>query len=143
VPEEEEAFPLGQARIVRPGREMTLIAYGAMVQEAVLAAERAETELHCSIEVIDLLTIAPMDTATLVESVEKTQRCVIVHEAPATCGVGAEIIARLNEHCLTSLAAPIARVTGYDIPYPFFAREREYLPSVSRILAAIRKTIEF
>jgi pyruvate/2-oxoglutarate/acetoin dehydrogenase E1 component len=84
-----------------------------------------------------------MDTATLIESVRKTGRCVVVHEAPRNCGVAAEVIARINEQALFSLQAPIARVTGFDIPYPFFARESAYLPNVPRILAALRQTMDF
>lgn len=143
VPEDEETLPIGQAHVVRTGKDLTLISYGAMLREALAAAEQAERELRMAAEVIDLLTVAPMDTATLVQSVKKTGRCVIVHEAPKSCGVAAEIIARLNEHALWSLQAPIARVTGFDIPYPFFARENAYLPSVERILAAIRQTMDF
>jgi pyruvate dehydrogenase E1 component beta subunit len=143
VPDDHEAIPLGQAEIVRPGRDVTLIAYGAMLQEALNAAEQAERDDQLSIEVIDLLSIVPMDTATLVGSVKKTSRAVIVHEAPGNCGVAAEIIARLNEHALLSLEAPISRVTGFDIPYPFFAREHLYLPSVERILESLRQTAAY
>ncbi len=143
VPEEEETFPIGQAQVLRAGKDVTLISYGAMVQETLQAAEQAEKEDKVSCEVIDLLSVAPMDTATIVESVRKTGRCVIVHEAPRSCGVASEVIARLNEEALLSLEAPIARVTGHDLPYPFFARESAYLPSVPRVLAAIRQTMEF
>jgi pyruvate/2-oxoglutarate/acetoin dehydrogenase E1 component len=143
VPDEEENFPLGEAEIVRPGRHLTLITYGAMLQECLQAAEQAERDFQVSIEVVDLLTVVPMDTAAIVKSVQKTGRCVIVHEAPRSCGIAAEIIARINEHCLLYLHAPVARVTGYDIPYPFFAREQAYLPNVPRILDAIRRTLEF
>jgi pyruvate dehydrogenase E1 component beta subunit len=143
VPEEEEAIPFGQARVRREGKDISLLSYGAMMQETLAAAEEAEKEYRISVEVIDLLTFVPLDTATITASVRKTGRCVIVHEAPSACGVGAEVIARINEQALWSLEAPIARVTGYDIPYPFFAREQAYLPSVRRILAAVRKTMEF
>ena len=143
VPEDEDMIPLGQAQVVKSGRDLTLVTYGAMLQDVLAAVEEAEREDQVSIEVIDLLSLVPMDTATLVDSVKKTGRCVVVHEAPGNCGVAAEIIARLNEHALLALEAPVARVTGYDIPYPFFARESLYLPSVSRILAAIRQTAEF
>lgn len=143
VPDEEETIPFGQAQVRREGKDITLISYGAMMQETLAAAEEAEKELHFSVEVIDLLTFVPLDTAAIAGSVRKTGRCVIVHEAPSACGVGAELIARINEQALWSLEAPIARVTGYDIPYPFFAREQAYLPSVQRIVAAIRETMEF
>ncbi len=143
VPEEEEAYPFGQAQVVRKGKDITLISYGAMLRETMAAAEQADKELCVSAEVIDLLSIVPMDTATIVDSVKKTGRCVIVHEAPRSCGVASEVIARINEHALLSLQAPIVRATGYDIPYPFFARESAYLPSTPRVLAAIRQTMEF
>ncbi|GBD37580.1 Pyruvate dehydrogenase E1 component subunit beta [bacterium HR36] len=143
VPDEEDLFPIGEAEVVRPGRHLTLITYGAMLQDCLQAAEQVEREDQVSIEVIDLLTIVPMDTRTLVASVQKTGRCVVVHEAPRSCGIAAEIIARINEECLLYLHAPVARVTGYDIPYPFFGREHAYLPNVPRILDAIRRTLEF
>ncbi len=142
VPDEEEIFPIGEAEIVRSGRHLTLITYGSMLQDCLQAAEQAERLHQISVEVIDLLTVVPMDTATIVRSVQKTGRCVVVHEAPRSCGIGAEIIARINEQCLFHLQAPVARVTGYDIPYPFFAREQSYLPNVARILDAIRRTLE-
>jgi pyruvate dehydrogenase E1 component beta subunit len=143
VPEKEEVIPIGQAQVVRTGKDITLISYGAMLRETLAAAEQAESESHISADVIDLLTVSPMDTATIVKSVKKTGRCVIVHEAPKSCGVAAEIIARINEHALLALQAPVARVTGFDIPYPFFARESAYLPNVPRILAALRQTMDF
>jgi pyruvate dehydrogenase E1 component beta subunit len=142
VPDEEEIFPIGEAEIVRSGRHLTLITYGSMLQDCLQAAEQAERLHQTSVEVIDLLTVVPMDTATIVRSVQKTGRCVVVHEAPRSCGIGAEIIARINEQCLFHLQAPVARVTGYDVPYPFFAREQSYLPNVARILDAIRRTLE-
>lgn len=142
VPDEEEIFPIGEAEIVRSGRHLTLITYGSMLQDCLQAAEQAERLHQISVEVIDLLTVVPMDTATIVQSVQKTGRCVVVHEAPRSCGIGAEIIARINEQCLFHLQAPVARVSGYDIPYPFFAREQSYLPNVARILDAIRRTLE-
>ena len=142
VPDEEEIFPIGEAEIVRSGRHLTLITYGSMLQDCLQAAEQAERLHQISVEVIDLLTVVPMDTATIVRSVQKTGRCVVVHEAPRSCGIGAEIIARINEQCLFHLQAPVARVTGYDVPYPFFAREQSYLPNVARILNAIRRTLE-
>jgi pyruvate dehydrogenase E1 component beta subunit len=143
VPEGGDAWPIGKGRIVRPGKHLTLITWGAMLQEALQAAEKADQELKAAVEVIDLLSIAPMDTALILESVSRTGRCVIVHEAQAACGVGAEIIARINENALLRLEAPVVRVTGWDIPYPFFAREHAFLPNVPRIVAAIRQTLEF
>jgi pyruvate dehydrogenase E1 component beta subunit len=135
--------PLGQAKIVKEGKHLTVISYGAMMMETMEAVAKAEKELRIEIEVIDLLSIVPLDTPTIVQSVSKTGRCVIVHEAPRSCSVSSEIIARLNEEAILRLEAPIARVTGYDIIYPFFAREGAYLPSVPRIMTAIKQTIEF
>jgi pyruvate dehydrogenase E1 component beta subunit len=143
VPDDDDALPIGQAQILRAGKDITLLSYGAMLQETLAAAEQAERDLRISVEAIDLLCLAPLDTPTVAASVRKTGRCVIVHEAPASCGVAAEVIARINEHALLSLEAPIVRVTGYDIPYPFFAREQAYLPSVERIMAAVRRTMEY
>jgi pyruvate dehydrogenase E1 component beta subunit len=143
VPEDDDAIPLGQAQVVRRGKDVTVISYGAMLREALAAAEQAERESRIAAEVIDLLSLMPLDTATVIESVRKTGRCVVVHEAPRSCGVAAEVIARINEQALLSLEAPVARVTGFDIPYPFFARESAYLPNVPRVLAAIRQTMDF
>lgn len=143
VPDDDEALPFGQANVIQEGKDITLISYGAMLQESLEAADKAASELKISVELIDLLSIVPLDTETIMNSVKKTGRCVIVHEAPMSCGVGSEIIARINEHALEYLEAPVARVTGYDIPYPFFARENWYLPSVPRILGALRKTMDF
>jgi pyruvate dehydrogenase E1 component beta subunit len=143
VPDEAETIPLGQARRVREGKDVTLVTYGAALQEALAAADRAERADGVSVEVLDLLSLVPMDTAALAASVRKTGRCVVVHEAPRSCGVAAEVIARINEQALLWLEAPVARVTGYDIPYPFFAREGAYLPSAERVLAALRQTLDF
>ncbi len=142
VEEGGDAWPIGKARLMREGQHLTLISWGAMLQESLEAAEQAAKESHIECDVIDLLSIVPMDTAAIIASVSKTGRCVIVHEAPAACGVGAEIIARINEQALLRLEAPVARVTGWDMPYPFFARESGYLPNVPRILDAIRHTMD-
>jgi pyruvate dehydrogenase E1 component beta subunit len=107
------------------------------------AVERAHDDHGYRIEVIDLLTLAPADMQTIIASVKKTGRAVVVHEAPRTLGFGAEIIARINEETLLSLEAPIRRVTGYDVPYPLSGRESAYLPSEERILHAIAETIHF
>jgi pyruvate dehydrogenase E1 component beta subunit len=113
VPEGEYTVPIGAAKIVREGKDLTIITWGAMARESLRAAEMADKE-GIQVEVIDLRTIAPMDDATYMDSVRKTGRVVIVHEAPKTCGVGAEIIARINEKALLSLQAPIERTTGFD-----------------------------
>jgi len=143
VPEEEETFPIGTARVVQAGDDLTLVTWGAMLYTALRAVERAQEEHGYGVEVIDLLTLSPVDMATVITSVRKTGRAVIVHEAPRTLGFGAEIIARINEEALLSLQAPVRRVTGFDVPYPWYAREAAYLPDEARILQAIEETIRF
>jgi len=141
VPEEDYEIPLGVANVLREGTDCTVIAYGAMVpviQEAAVSAEAA----GISTELIDMRTLLPFDIETVVESVKKTGRAVVVHEAPKTCGYGAELAASIYERALEYLEAPIARVTGFDIPFPF-ALEHEYLPNADRTLGAIRKTLEW
>jgi pyruvate dehydrogenase E1 component beta subunit len=141
VPEEPYTVPLGKAAILRPGRQVTVIAYGAMlhtVQEAARAAE----ERGIDAEVVDLRTLLPLDIETVEASAKKTGRVVIVHEAPRTCGYGAELAALIGERCFLHLEAPILRVTGYDTPFPY-TLEHEYLPDAGRILAAIEKTVTY
>lgn len=141
VSEEPEVMEIGKAHVVRPGGDLTLIGYGAMMRPVLEAADDLVEEHGVDVEVIDLLSIKPMDTPTLVESVRKTGRCVIVHEGPRTCGVAAEIIARLNEHAFEHLLAPIRRITGFDIHFPFFQVERHYLPDSDSIVAAVKETM--
>jgi pyruvate dehydrogenase E1 component beta subunit len=142
VPEEPYTIPIGQAKVVREGKDITLISWGAMVREALRAAELAEADgVHA--EVIDLRTLSPMDDETYMASVKRTGRVVIVHEAPKTGGLGAEIIARINEQALLSLQAPVERVTGFDTVVPLAKLEHHYLPSPERILASIRKVMAF
>jgi pyruvate dehydrogenase E1 component subunit beta len=143
VPDEPDPIPIGTARVVRAGGDVTLIAYGAMMRPVLDAAEDL-AELH-SIEadVIDLLSIKPMDTETIVESVSRTGRCVIVHEGPRTCGIAAEIIARINEEAFEHLLAPVRRVTGYDCHFPFFQVEPHYLPDADTIIEAVRATVSY
>src|SRR5512144_3090559 len=126
VPEGEYAVPLGQAAVTREGRQVTLVAWGAMWHEADQAAREAEAE-GIDVEVIDLRSLQPLDLDTLVASVKKTGRAVFVHEAPRTCGFGAELSALLQERCFVHLQAPIARVTGFDTPFPY-TLEQEDLP---------------
>jgi pyruvate dehydrogenase E1 component beta subunit len=141
VPDDGEALPLDTCFVLREGDDVTLVTWGASVHETLKAAEAmAEDGVGC--EVIDLATISPMDTETILESVEKTGRLVVVHEAPRSCGVGAEIAAEVAEKAIYSLLAPIQRVTGYDTVMPLFKREMDYLPSTERVVAAIRKTLE-
>jgi len=138
VPEDDTTVPIGPARVVREGTDITVIAWSAMVPVAVAAAERAAAE-GIDAEVIDLRTLAPMDADTLVESVEKTGRALVVHEAPQTGGVGAEIAATLMERAFLSLEAPVERVTGYDTPYPMGMYEDSYIPNADRVLTALRR----
>ncbi len=142
VPLEEETFPIGKAEIVRPGRDLTIISYGSMLNRTKKVVEKIVSEKGYDPEVIDLITISPMDTQTIIESVKKTGRVVIVHEAPRSGGIAAEIIARINEFALEYLKVPVQRVTGWDTPFPFFAREEVYLPDPQRIEGAIDKVME-
>jgi pyruvate dehydrogenase E1 component beta subunit len=142
VPDEIELMPIGKAQVVKEGKDITLISYGASLRATREAAEELEED-GVKPEIIDLLSIAPLDTETIIASVKKTGRCVIIHEGPRTCGMAAEIIARINEKVLLYLEAPIKRVTGYDVPIPYFSKERLYLPDPERILSACRETLEF
>ncbi|NWF57238.1 MAG: alpha-ketoacid dehydrogenase subunit beta [Syntrophaceae bacterium] len=142
VPDESYTVPIGEAKVVREGKDITLITWGSMVREVLRAAEMAEEE-GFQAEVIDLRTISPMDENAFLESVRKTGRALVVHEAPPTCGVGAEIIARINEKALLSLQAPVCRVTGFDVVVPLMKLENHYLPNPERILAGIRKVRKF
>ncbi len=143
VPEAIETLPIGQAQVVKTGTDITLISYGGSLRATREAAELLEEIDHVSVELIDLLTISPMDSQTIVDSVKKTGRAVVVHEGPQTCGIGAEIIARINEHVLLYLEAPIKRITGYDVPIPYFSKEHFYLPEAEKIVAACRQTLSF
>jgi pyruvate dehydrogenase E1 component beta subunit len=142
VPDGEYTVPIGQAKVIREGSDVTVISWGAMLREVLRVAEMIDKE-GVKLEVIDLRTISPMDEATFLESVRKTGRAVVVHEAPRTCGLGAEIIARINEKALLSLAAPVERITGFDTIVPLMKLETHYLPSPERILRGIRKVMAF
>jgi pyruvate dehydrogenase E1 component beta subunit len=142
VPEEQESLPLGKAEVVRDGDDLTLVSYGAMLRRTLDAAQVLADKDGIEADVIDLRSIAPLDHETLVESVRKTGRAVIVNEAPRSFGVPAEVVARLVEKSFWYLKAPIARVTGYDVIVPMFAYEQAYLPDQQRILAAARETME-
>jgi pyruvate dehydrogenase E1 component beta subunit len=142
VPDGEYMVPIGEARVVREGDSVTVICWGAMVREVLNAAERIKEE-GVNSEVIDVRTISPLDDHTIVTSVQKTGRAVIVHEAVRTCGLGAEIIARINEKALLSLDAPVERVTGFDTVFPLYKMEHHYLPGPERIQRGIRKVMAF
>jgi pyruvate dehydrogenase E1 component beta subunit len=141
VPDEEETMPIGKAQVVREGKDITLIAYGAMMRPTLQAAETLDKEDGVQAEVIDLLTISPLDDETFTASVRKTGRAVVVHEAPRSFGPGAEIIARLVEKSFWYLEAPIARVAGFDTIMPLYAYEQLFLPNADRVLRAARETL--
>lgn len=142
VPAEPYAIPLGQAKVVKEGKDVTLISYGSMVRQALEAHEFLGRE-GISAEVVDLRTLNPLDVETVVASVSKTGRAVIAHEAPRTCGFGAEIVALLNERALLDLKAPIERVTGFDTVFPYAMLEQHYLPTRERVVAAVKRTLEY
>ena len=141
VPDDEETMPIGQSQIVREGRDLTMIAYGAMIRPVLDAAEELRASDGVEAEVIDLLTISPLDETLMLQSVTRTGRAMVIHEAPRSFGPGAEIVARLMEGAFYSLEAPIARVTGYDLIIPYFSREKWYIPNVRRIVDAARRTL--
>jgi pyruvate dehydrogenase E1 component beta subunit len=142
TPEDHYLISLGKAKIVQEGTDVSIFTYGAMVQVALEAAKQAQQELEASVEVIDLRTVWPLDEDAIVASVEKTGRAVIVHEAPRAGGIGAEVTAIINERCLYSLLKPVGRITGYDTPYPVPGQEDYYLPTPTKVLAAIRVVME-
>ncbi|HEU4491419.1 MAG TPA: alpha-ketoacid dehydrogenase subunit beta [Jiangellales bacterium] len=133
-------LPLEAARIARPGEHLTLVAYGPMVKTCLEAATAAEEEGR-SLEVVDLRSLSPLDLPTLYESVRRTGRCLVVHEAPLTLGVGAEVAARVAEECFYSLEAPVLRVTGFDTPYPPSRVEEDYLPDLDRVLDGVDRAL--
>ena len=142
VEDNGEALPLDVCFTLREGADITLVTWGAMVHEVLQVAQQLEQE-GVSAEVIDVATIKPLDMDTILKSVEKTGRCVIVHEAARHCGVGAEIAAQLAEQGLLFLMAPVQRVTGYDTVMPLYRLELEYMPSTARIMKAVKQTLEF
>lgn len=142
IPEGDYTVPLGEANRVMEGEDVTVVAYGAMRHEAEEAAETVRKEDGIEVDLIDLRTVLPLDEETLLESVERTGRIVIVHEAPKTAGPGAELAALISEKAILYLEAPVKRVTGYDTPFPY-KLEDEYLPTADRIVPAIRETVRF
>jgi 2-oxoisovalerate dehydrogenase E1 component beta subunit len=141
VPDNGEALPLDVCFISKQGSDATVVTWGATLHEVLAAAEQLAQE-GIDLEVIDVATLKPLDAGTILQSVAKTGRCVIVHEAPRTAGFGAEIAAVLAEQGLYSLLAPVQRVTGYDVVVPLARLENRYLPSVERIVAAVRRVME-
>ncbi|MFN2524476.1 MAG: alpha-ketoacid dehydrogenase subunit beta, partial [Mycobacteriales bacterium] len=134
--------PLHQARIVRPGSDATLLAYGPMVKTCMDAATAAEEDGR-NLEVVDLRSLSPLDYETVFESVRRTRRLVVVHEAPSFVGLGTEIAARVQEELYYEMEAPVLRVTGYDTPYPPSRLEEEYLPDLDRVLHAVDRSLGF
>jgi len=143
VPVEDEPWPIGRARIAREGADLTLLGYGAMLHKCLEAADRVQAERGASVEVVDLVSISPMDGETIAASVRKTGRAVVAHEAQRHCGVGAEVMARIVETAFLQLQAPVRRVTAPDVVFPGFARERAWIPDVDQIVAAVGETLAF
>jgi pyruvate/2-oxoglutarate/acetoin dehydrogenase E1 component len=141
VPDGDYVVPLGKARLAREGDDVTLVAYGAMVPLCERAADALEDE--ASVEVLDIRTLKPLDEDALLASAAKTGRVVIVQEAPRTAGFGAELAAILAEKAMLDLRGPVLRVTGYDVPYPYWKIEDAYMPSVERVVDAVRKLLAF
>ena len=139
VPEGEHVVPLGRARLAREGEDLTLVAYGSMVP----VCEAAADELDASVEVLDIRSLKPLDEDALLGSAAKTGRVAIVQEAPRVCGFAAELAAILAEKAILDLQAPVLRVTGYDVPYPYWQIEDAYMPSVARVVDAGRKLLDF
>lgn len=142
VPDDGKALPLDLCFLLREGNDITLITWGAMIKETLEAAEALAAQ-SVEAEVIDVATIKPLDMETILQSVEKTGRCVIIQEAPLTGGVGAEIAAGIAERGLLSLLAPVKRVAGYDTVIPYFKLEKKYIPSTNRIIKTIQSVLEF
>jgi len=143
VPEGEYTIPLGKANIVKEGSDVTIITYGAMVHTSLKAAEEIEKARGAKVEVIDLRTISPLDIDTIVESVKKTNRAIVVQEAQKTSGVAAEIIAQINERAILHLEAPVLRVTAPDTVYPFATAEDVWLPDVKRVVDGLTQVLDF
>ncbi len=141
VPDGEHVVPLGKARLAREGSDLTLVAYGAMVPLCERAADALAGE--ASAEVLDLRTLKPLDEEALLASAARTGRVVIVQEAPRTAGFAAEVAAVLAEKAILDLQGPVLRVTGYDVPYPYWKIEDAYMPSVERVLDAARRLLAF
>lgn len=144
VPEEPEVMPLGKAQVVRSGEDLTIISYGAMIRPVREAVDDLSDQHGIDVELIDLLTVSPMDTATLVESVRKTGRCIVVHEGHRTCGIGAEVVARLAEHgSFEYLVAPLRRLTAPDLPFPYFQVEQHFLPDPDDVVETARELMNW
>ena len=142
VPEEEYTIPLGQAKILREGGHLSLFSWGAMVPPSLKAATLAQKE-GIKVEVIDIRSIYPFDIDTIINSVQKTGRAIVVHEAARTCGFGAELVAQINEKAMLYLQAPVERITGFDTVFPLLKAEEYYLPNENQIIKEIKKVMTF
>ncbi len=143
IPETPETMEIGKAKVIEEGSDLTVVTWGAMVRQTLEAVHELRAKRATQIEVIDLLSISPMDTQTLARSVKKTGRCVVVQEAPRSFGTAAEIIARINETALMYLEAPVARVASHDVITPYFGREELYFPGVAEIRRGIEQTLDY
>lgn len=141
VPEESYTLPLGKAQVISEGSDLTMISWGAMVSVCLAALDQMPEE--ASVELIDLQTLSPLDVETITRSVCKTGRAVVVHEAPKTAGLGAEISSLIQEHCFLSLEAPVQRITGFDTSMPYYKLEKQYLPDEDRIMAGVRDCLAY
>jgi pyruvate dehydrogenase E1 component beta subunit len=141
VPEDEYTIPIGQAKLLNEGTDITVITWGAMVFECLEAIDHLPENI--SVELIDLRTIWPIDYETIAQSVRKTGRAVVVHEAPKSVGLGAEISALIQEHCFLYLEAPVQRVTGFDVVMPYYKLENDYLPDSTRIMRSIQDCLAY
>jgi len=141
VPEDEYTIPIGEAKVVSEGDDLTVVTWGASLFQCIEALDNAPDDV--SIELIDLRTVDPFDMETIAASVEKTGRCVVVHEAAMTCGLGAEISSRVQERCFLNLLAPVQRVTGFDTLMPYYKLENEYLVNAKRVGMAIKETLAY
>ncbi|MNI81336.1 Pyruvate dehydrogenase E1 component subunit beta [compost metagenome] len=142
MPEGEYTVELGEANVVREGSDVTIISYGLMVHTATKAADQLEKE-GIKAEIIDLRTVSPIDIDTIVASVKKTNRAIVVQEAQKSSGVAAEVIAQINEKAILHLEAPVLRVAGPDTIYPFAQIEDSWIPTPARVIAAVKKVLEF
>jgi pyruvate dehydrogenase E1 component beta subunit len=142
VPDEAYTIPIGEANVIKEGIHVSIITWGAMVRLALEAAEQLKAQ-GIDVEIVDVRSLIPLDMPRIIASVKKTGRCVILHEAPGTAGMGAEIATRIQEQAILHLNGPILRVTGFDTPFPQYALEDYYMPNTKRVIAAVKKVMEF
>lgn len=141
IPEERYTLPIGKAKVLNEGTDLTLVTWGASVYQALAALDELPEDV--SVELIDLRTISPLDRDTIIQSVQKTGKCIVLHEAPKTVGFGSEISSIIQEYCFLYLKAPVQRVTGYDTIMPYYKLELEYLPDAKRVVEAIHQTLAY